>query len=374
MQRFAFFLLLSICTFAQAAVPQPPSVIGRSWLVGDLTSGQVLASRAAEERVEPASLTKLMTAYVVFQAVRDKKLSLDQQARVSERAWRVPGSRMFLQPGRAATVDQLIRGMVIQSGNDACIVLAEAVAGTEDIFVQLMNREAGRLGMKNSHFTNVSGLPDARHYSTAQDLYVLAAALIRDFPELYGEYYSQKEFRYNNISQPNRNLLLWIDPSVDGVKTGYTEAAGYCLVASSKRGERRLLSVLLGSNSEAARAQESQKLLNWGFQFFDAVKLHSAGAPVKALDVYKGAEGAVKAGFRDDLFVTVPKGEADKLKAELLSEQPLLAPVAQGQRVGTLRISFDGKPLGEYPVVALETVPVAGFFRRAWDTLRLWLK
>jgi len=374
MQRLAFFLLLSICAFAQAAVPQPPSVIGRSWLVGDLTSGQVLASRAAEERVEPASLTKLMTAYVVFQAVRDKKLSLDQQARVSERAWRVPGSRMFLQPGRAATVDQLIRGMVIQSGNDACIVLAEAVAGTEDIFVQLMNREAGRLGMKNSHFTNVSGLPDARHYSTAQDLYVLAAALIRDFPELYGEYYSQKEFRYNNISQPNRNRLLWIDPSVDGVKTGYTEAAGYCLVASSKRGERRLLSVLLGSNSEAARAQESQKLLNWGFQFFDAVKLHSAGAPVKALDVYKGAEGAVKAGFRDDLFVTVPKGEADKLKAELLSEQPLLAPVAQGQRVGTLRISFDGKPLGEYPVVALETVPVAGFFRRAWDTLRLWLK
>jgi len=374
MQRLAFFLLLSICAFAQAAVPQPPSVIGRSWLVGDLTSGQVLASRAAEERVEPASLTKLMTAYVVFQAVRDKKLSLDQQARVSERAWRVPGSRMFLQPGRAATVDQLIRGMVIQSGNDACIVLAEAVAGTEDIFVQLMNREAGRLGMKNSHFTNVSGLPDARHYSTAQDLYVLTAALIRDFPELYGEYYSQKEFRYNNISQPNRNRLLWIDPSVDGVKTGYTEAAGYCLVASSKRGERRLLSVLLGSNSEAARAQESQKLLNWGFQFFDAVKLHSAGAPVKALDVYKGAEGAVKAGFRDDLFVTVPKGEADKLKAELLSEQPLLAPVAQGQRVGTLRISFDGKPLGEYPVVALETVPVAGFFRRAWDTLRLWLK
>jgi len=366
------FLLLPV--FAYAAAPQPPAISGRSWVVGDLSSGQVLLARKPDERVEPASLTKLMTAYVVFQAVRDKKLSLDQQARVSERAWRVPGSRMFLQPGRAATVDQLIRGMVIQSGNDACIVLAEAVAGTEDIFVQLMNREAGRLGMKNSHFTNVSGLPDARHYSTAQDLYVLTAALIRDFPELYGEYYSQKEFRYNNISQPNRNRLLWIDPSVDGVKTGYTEAAGYCLVASSKRGERRLLSVLLGSNSEAARAQESQKLLNWGFQFFDAVKLHSAGAPVKALDVYKGAEGAVKAGFRDDLFVTVPKGEADKLKAELLSEQPLLAPVAQGQRVGTLRISFDGKPLGEYPVVALETVPVAGFFRRAWDTLRLWLK
>ena len=373
MQRFAFVLLF-LCASAQAALPQPPSVIGRSWLVGDLTSGQVLAARGAEERIEPASLTKLMTAYVVFQAVREKKLSLDQQARVSERAGRAPGSRMFLQPGRPATVDELIRGMVVQSGNDACIALAEAVAGSEEAFVALMNREAERLGMKNSRFVNVTGLPDARHYSTARDLYILAGALIRDFPDLYGEYYSQKEFRYNNIAQPNRNRLLWIDPSVDGVKTGHTEAAGYCLIASSKRGERRLLSVLLGSTSEAARAQESQKLLNWGFQFYDTVKLHSAGAPVKALDVYKGAEGAVKAGFRDDLFVTVPKGEADKLKAELLSEQPLLAPVAQGQRVGTLRISFDGKPLGEYPVVALETVPAAGFFRRAWDTLRLWLK
>ena len=373
MQRL-IFVFLFFCACAQAAAPQPPSIIGRSWVVGDLTSGQTLAAKLPDERIEPASLTKLMTAYVVFQAVREKKLALDQQVRVSERAWHAPGSRMFVQPGRPVTVDELIRGMVVQSGNDACIALSEAVAGVEEVFVQLMNREAARLGMKNTNFTNVSGLPDARHYSTAQDLYIVAAALIRDFPDLYGQYYSLKEFRYNNITQPNRNRLLWIDPSVDGVKTGHTEAAGYCLVASSKRGERRLLSVLLGSSSEATRAQESQKLLNWGFQFYDAVKLHSAGAPVKALDVYKGSERAVKAGFRGDLFVTVPKGEADKLKADLLSEQPLLAPVAQGQRVGTLRVMFDGKPLGEYPVVALETVPVAGFFRRAWDTLRLWLK
>jgi D-alanyl-D-alanine carboxypeptidase (penicillin-binding protein 5/6) len=264
--------------------------------------------------------------------------------------------------------------MVIQSGNDACIALAELVANSEDAFAALMNKDAAQLGMKNTKFMNSSGLPDPQHYSTARDLEVLAAALIRDYPAYYGQYYSQKEFRYNNISQPNRNRLLWIDPSVDGVKTGHTEAAGYCLVASSKRGERRLLSVLLGSTSEAARAQESQKLLNWGFQYYDTVKLQSAGAPVKALDVYKGAESAVQAGFQNDLFVTVPKGQADKLRAELLSEQPLLAPVAQGQRVGTLRVALDGKPLGEYPVVALETVPAAGFFRRAWDTLRLWLK
>jgi len=348
--------------------------MGKSWLIGDLSSNQILAAEKPDERFEPASLTKLMTAYLVFGAVRDRKLALDQQARVSERAWRAPGSRMFIQPGRPVTVDELIRGMVVQSGNDACIALAEAVGGAEEVFVQMMNREAARLGMKNSHFMNASGLPDARHYSTAQDLYLLSAALIRDFPDLYGQYYSQKEFRYNNITQPNRNRLLWIDPSVDGVKTGHTEAAGYCLIASSRRGERRLLSVLLGSTSEATRAQDSQKLLNWGYQFFDSVKLHGAGDVVKSLEIWKGSQRAVNAGFRSDLLVTVPKGEADKLKAELASQQPLVAPVAQGQRVATLRVTFDGKPLGEYPLVALDAVSEAGIWRRAWDTLRLWFK
>jgi D-alanyl-D-alanine carboxypeptidase (penicillin-binding protein 5/6) len=374
MTRFIAILLAVLGTAAQAAAPQPPSIIGKSWMVGDLSSNQVLASQKADERIEPASLTKLMTAYLVFTALRDKKLSPEQQVRVSERAWRAPGSRMFVQPGRPVTVDELTRGMIIQSGNDACIALAEAIAGDEEVFVQMMNREAARLGMKNSHFTNASGLPDAQHYTTAQDLYILTAALIRDFPDLYGQYYSQKEFRYNNISQPNRNRLLWIDPSVDGVKTGHTEAAGYCLIASSKRGERRILSVLLGSTSEATRAQESQKLLNWGYQFFDSVKLHRAGETVKSLEVWKGSERAVKAGFTADLLIAIPKGETDKLKAELASQQPLVAPVAQGQRVGSLRVSLDGKPLGEYPLVALEAVPEAGIFRRGWDTLRLWLK
>jgi D-alanyl-D-alanine carboxypeptidase (penicillin-binding protein 5/6) len=228
--------------------------------------------------------------------------------------------------------------------------------------------------MKNSKFMNASGLPDPQHYSTARDLYLLASALIRDFPEQYAQYYSLKEYRYNGITQMNRNRLLWLDKTVDGMKTGFTDAAGYCLVASSKRNDRRLLSVLLGSTSESTRAQESQKLLNWGFQFFDAVRLYAGGAPVKEVEVWKGARNLVKSGFRNDMVVTVAKGDAAKLKAELLSQSPLVAPVAEGDRVGVLRVTLDGKPVGEYPVVALEAVPVAGFFGRAWDTLRLWVK
>jgi serine-type D-Ala-D-Ala carboxypeptidase (penicillin-binding protein 5/6) len=374
MPRILLVFLSLFCALVQAAPPQAPSIVGRSWMLGDLSSGQVLVAQKAEERVEPASLTKLMTAYVVFQALRDKKLSLDQQVNVSERAWRSPGSRMFIQPRRPVSADELIRGMVVQSGNDACIALAEAVAGNEEVFVQMMNREAARIGMKATKFMNSTGLPNPQHYSTAQDLYLLATALIRDFPKEYAQYYSQKEFRYNNITQPNRNRLLWLDPSVDGVKTGHTEAAGYCLIASSNRGGRRLVSVLLGSTSESTRAQESQKLLNWGFQFFDSVKLHPANQSVKAIEVWKGADNEVKAGFKNDIIITVPKGEADNLKAELLTQQPLVAPVAQGQRVGTLRVSREGKPIGEYPLVALEGVAVAGIFGRAWDTLRLWLK
>jgi D-alanyl-D-alanine carboxypeptidase (penicillin-binding protein 5/6) len=374
MRRFLAVALLAFASLAQAAAPQPPSLVARSWVLGDVSSGQTLAAQKADERIEPASLTKIMTAYVVFQALRDKKLELAQTVHVSERAWRVPGSRMFIEPRRPVSVEELIRGVVVQSGNDACIALAEAVAGSEEAFARMMNREAARLGLKNSHFVNATGLPDPQHYSTARDLYLLTAALIRDFPAQYAQFYSQKEFRYNNISQPNRNRLLWLDPSVDGVKTGHTEAAGYCLVASSSRGARRLLSVLLGSTSESARAQESQKLLNWGFQFFDSVKLHKGRQLVKAIEVWKGAADDVQAGFQGDIIVTVPKGEADKLKAELLSQQPLVAPVAEGQRVGTLRVSYDGKPLGEYPLVALQAVATAGIFGRAWDTLRLWLK
>jgi len=369
------FIVFFTSLVANAAAPQPPGVVAHAWLLVDLSGNhQVLGGERADERIEPASLTKLMTAYLVFTALREKKISLEQQVRVSEHAWRAPGSRMFIQPGRPVTVDELIRGMEVQSGNDACIALAELVAGSEDVFVQMMNREADRLGMKNSHFMNASGLPDAQHYSTAQDLYLLAASLIRDFPEYYSQYYAIKEFRYNNITQPNRNRLLWLDPSVDGVKTGHTEAAGYCMIASSRRSGRRLLAVVLGSTSEAARAQESLKLLNWGFQFFDGVKLYGAGATAKEIEVWKGAQKRVKAGFKGDVVVTVPKGEGDKLQAELVSQQPLVAPVAQGQRIGTLRVALEGKPLGEFPLLALEAVEPAGWLARAWDTLRLWLK
>jgi D-alanyl-D-alanine carboxypeptidase (penicillin-binding protein 5/6) len=374
MPRLFLFLIFILPALAQAQAPQPPQVTGRAWMVVDVSSGQILAAEKPDERFEPASLTKLMTAYLVFAALKEKKLALEQQVNVSERAWRAPGSRMFIEPKKPVSVDELIRGMIVQSGNDACIALAEQLAGSEEAFAGMMNREAERLGMKNTKYMNASGLPDPQHFSTARDLHLLASALIRDFPEQYAQYYSLREYRYNGITQPNRNRLLWLDSTVDGMKTGFTEAAGYCLVASSKRGPRRMLSVLLGTTSESMRAQESQKLLNWGFQFFDAVRLYAGNAPVKEIEVWKGARASLKAGFRDDLVVTVPKGQGEKLKAELLSQSPLVAPVAAGSRVGNLRVTLDGKPLGEYPVIALEEVPAAGIFVRAWDTLRLWVR
>jgi len=368
------FLLLCFAAGVAAAEPKAPPVAGRAWIVADLTSGQVLGAQRPDERVEPASLTKLMTAYVVFTALREGKLTPGQAVPVSTRAARAAGSRMFLEAGRPARVDDLVRGMIVQSGNDACIALAEALAGTEQAFVERMNREAGRLGMANSRFENVTGLPHAGHYSSARDLYLLSAALIRDFPQDYARYYAQKEFAYNNVVQPNRNRLLWLDASVDGVKTGHTESAGYCLVASSRRNGRRLLSVLLGASSENARVQESQRLLNWGFQFFDSVRLYAAGEPVRSLEVWKGAAPAVRVGLAEDLVVAVPRGEADRLRAELVSSQPLVAPLAGGQKVGAVRVSFDGKPFGEHAAVTLEPVAEAGLLGRAWDTLRLWVK
>ena len=374
MLRYCFFLFHFLPALAMAQAPQPPQVTGRAWMVVDVSSDQILAAEKPDERFEPASLTKLMTAYLVFAALKEKKLSLEQQVNVSERAWRAPGSRMFIEPRKPVSVSELIQGMIVQSGNDACIALAEQLAGSEEAFAGMMNREAERLGMKNTRYMNSSGLPDPQHYSTARDLYLLAIALIRDFPEQYAQYYSQREYRYDGIIQPNRNRLLWLDNTVDGVKTGFTEAAGYCLVASSKRGPRRLLSVLLGSTSETMRAQESQKLLNWGFQLFDAVRLYAGNAPVKEIEIWKGARATLKAGFRADLLVTVPRGQGERLKAELLALSPLVAPIAAGARVGNLRVTLDGRPLGEYPVVALEEVPAAGIFVRGWDTLRLWLR
>lgn len=377
-----FLSVLAGCTLALSLFPPiasaqlaPPAPVleAKAWLLLDVNSGQVLASQKADERFEPASLTKLMTAYVAFSALKQKSLRLDQVIPVSTRAWKVEGSRMFIEPNKPVTVDELLHGVIIQSGNDASTALAEAIGGSEEVFAQMMNREAKRLGLANTHFTNATGLPNPELRSTAQDLSQLVVALIRDFPEYY-PLYSQKEYRYNNITQSNRNRLLWLDPTVDGVKTGYTENAGYCLITSARRGERRLVSVVLGTASESARATESQKLLNWGFQFYDSVRVYARNQPVTQLRVWKGASDMVKAGFTSDLYVALPKGQGDKLKATVESLQPLLAPVSPGQRVATLKLEIDGKPWRELPVVALEPVPVAGIFGRAWDTLRLLFK
>jgi len=377
MRRYLAFLFFALpLFFAQAGNAQipPPTVAAKAWLLLDMSSGQLIASQAPNERFEPASLTKLMTAYIAFAAIKNKQLSLTQALPVSEKAWRAQGSRMFIDPKNPVTVEELLRGMIVQSGNDACIALAEAIAGSEESFAQLMNKEAARLGMKNTHFTNSSGLPDPQHYSSAGDLALLASALIRDFPEFYAQLYSMKEYRYNNITQHNRNRLLWLDPNVDGVKTGYTDNAGYCLIASAKRGPRRLLSVVLGTASDSVRAQESLKLLNYGFQFYESVRLYEKNQAVSTLEVWKGSENRLKAGFQTEMFVTLPRGQADKVKADFVSQQPLVAPISVGQRVGTLRVMVESGLVAEYPVVALDSVGIAGYFGRTWDTFRLWFK
>jgi D-alanyl-D-alanine carboxypeptidase (penicillin-binding protein 5/6) len=375
MRLFALLLLLVPAALAaqQTTPPGPPPIAARAYILTDFNSGQQLVSQNPNQRIEPASLTKLMTAYLTFAALKQKTLKTDQIVPVSPRAWKSEGSRMFIEPNKPVSVEELIKGMIVQSGNDACIALAEAIGGTEEVFAQMMNREAQRLGMKNTHFMNSTGLPHPQHYTTGYDLSLLAAAIIRDFPEHY-QYYSIKEYRYNNISQSNRNRLLWVDPTVDGMKTGFTENAGYCLITSARRGPRRLISVVLGTNSESMRATESQKLLNYGFQFYDTAKLYEKNQAVSTVKVWKGGSNTVKAGFAYDLFLSVPKGAAEKLKASIETQQPLLAPIAAGQKIGVLRVELDGKPYGEFPVVALEEVPVAGILGRGWDSLRLLFK
>jgi D-alanyl-D-alanine carboxypeptidase (penicillin-binding protein 5/6) len=370
-----FSLVLAAASFAQSPSPlvPPPAIAARSFLLLDYHSRQTLAAQNASERVEPASLTKLMTAYLTFAALKQKRIEPAQTVPVSERAWKAEGSRMFIEPRKPVTVEELMRGMIVQSGNDACLALAELVGGSEEAFAKMMNEQAQRLGMKNTNFMNSTGLPNPQHYSTAQDLALLAIAIIRDFPE-YHPLYAMKEYRYNNVTQANRNRLLWTDPTVDGMKTGYTENAGYCLIASARRGERRLLSVVLGAASETARAAESQKLLNYGFQNYDSVKLYEKSQTVTSLPVWKGMINSVKAGFLDDLYVSLPKGQADKVKASLESRQPLLAPVAAGQPIGAMKLTLDGKPYAEVPVVALENVALAGVFGRGWDSIRLLFK
>jgi len=378
----ALVALLAPTPALAQAQPIAPTLAARNWMLVDFTSGQVLAAQEPNARVDPASLTKLMTDYLTLAAVRDKKLRLDQAVpvpvnlykRVDQRAESV----MFIPPGKTATVDDLLHGLIIQSGNDAAIVLAEAVAGSETTFVDMMNREAKRMGMTGTSYRNPTGMSHPEHYTTAADLAILVKHLINDFPEYY-KLYSKKEFTYNNIKQSNRNRLLWVDPTVDGVKTGHTDAAGYCLIASAKRvqadgSERRLLSVVLGTASSAARAEESLKLLNWGFQNFDTVKLYDKGQAVATPQVWKGTASEVKLGFDRPLYLTVPKGRKPDIKPVLDRKDPLVAPLTAGERVGTLKVSVDGKVVAEVPVQALESVPLASMFGRAWDSVRLMFK
>ncbi len=382
MKRLLTFCLsaaMALSTFAQA--PQPPEVAARHYLLLDLSSRQVLAEREADVQADPASLTKLMTAYLVFAAIRDKKLGLEQTLPVSQRAWaerKGGGSLMFIDTTMTPKVDDLLKGMIVQSGNDASVVLAEAVGGSLDVFVGMMNRQAQAWGLKNTQFRNVTGLSEAGHYASSRDIATIASKIITDFPDFY-TYYSIRQFSYNRIKQDNRNLLLGRDPTVDGMKTGYTDTAGYCLVASAVRempnGKRRLLSVVLGTASREARAGESQKLLNWGFQAWDSVRLFEAGKPVLTVPVWKGKAAEAQLGAPGALFVSVPKGEGDKLKTQIERTDPLLAPLAQGQQVGQIKVSTaGGTSVATVPLVVMQPVELAGIVSRTWDALRLWIK
>jgi D-alanyl-D-alanine carboxypeptidase (penicillin-binding protein 5/6) len=375
--RFLVFFLALLPLAASHAQPIPvPTLSARAWLLMDYATGQVLASHEADTRLEPASLTKVMTTYLVADALAQKTLSLQQPVTVSERAWRTQGSRSFVPVNKGVSVDELFKGMVIQSGNDASVALAEAIGGSEDAFAGMMNRTAQRMGLKDTNFLNASGYfdgPAPNHYSTARDLARLAAALIRDHPETHA-LHATKEYTYNGIRQHNRNRLLWADPTVDGLKTGHSNAAGFCLIATAKRGPRRLISVVLGTATEEARARDSLNLLNWGFTGFDAVKLYDKGQAISQLKVFKGAQNLVSAGFSEDFVVSVPRGMADKISVQLVSQQPLVAPVSAGSRIGTLKLTVAGEPWGEYPVVAQNAVPVAGLFGRLWDDLRLFFQ
>lgn len=394
MKKLISTLAAAFCFTVAAQTLQPPEIAARSYLLFDVTANQLLAEREIDVPVEQASLTKLMTAYLVFDALRSKKIDLKQTLPVSERAWKMPGSRMFIDPKMMVPVEDLIKGMIVQSGNDATIALAEGVGGTVERFVQLMNEQAKALGMKSTSYKNPEGLTEPGHTTTARDLSILAIRLMHDFPD-YVAYYAMKKYRYPGTpaaNESNRNLLLFRDPSVDGLKTGHTNAAGYCLIATARRdfaslgapgaapgspeavGSRRLLSIVLGAASENARASESQKLLNWGYTSFEAIKLFEAGQPVVSPEVWKGKSATVKLGRPQAIVVTVPTGSAAKLKTEVVRADPLVAPIAKGYQLATLKVTSGEQLVAEVPLVALDAVEEAGLFGRTWDALRLWIK
>ena len=384
-------VLVSFAVFlpvAQAQIPQPPEVAARSYLLLDVTANQILAAKDIDSPVEPASLTKLMTEYLVFDALKSKKIDLKQTFSVSERAWKMPGSRMFIDPKMKVPVEDLIKGMVVQSGNDATMALAEGVGGTAEHFVQLMNEQAKALGMKSTTYKNPEGLTEPGHTTTARDLSILSTRLMQDFPDYIG-YSAIRKYRYAGTpaaNDTNRNTLLFRDPTVDGLKTGHTDAAGYCMIATARRdfpnlgvgatpGPRRLLAIVLGTTSDSARANESQKLLNWGYTAFEAVKLFDAGQAVASPNVWKGKSGTVKLGRPEAIVIAIAAGSSAKVQTQLARPDPLVAPFVKGQALGTLKVSLGGgQTVVDVPLVALEAVEEAGILGRAWDAIRLWIK
>ncbi|MBN2864557.1 MAG: D-alanyl-D-alanine carboxypeptidase [Thiotrichales bacterium] len=376
---FAFFLSLNAHAEPQTlpapgvpaaphVVPSAPQIAGTSHLLIDFNSGKVLAEKKPNDRVEPASLTKIMTGYVVINELNNGNMSMDEMVTISEKAWKMPGSKMFIEVGKKVSVRDLIKGMVIQSGNDASVALAEHIAGSEAVFAQLMNKYAETLGMTNTHFMNATGLPDPEHYTSAHDLALLTTALITKFPEEYS-WYSQKKFTFNGITQFNRNKLLWQDPTVDGLKTGHTESAGYCLVSSAKRDEMRLISVVLGTNSSEKRIQETQKLLNYGFRFFETHPLYKANQRLNDIKVWEGTKDILGIGLAKDLSVTIPRGQYKNLKIESSVEEDLVAPIAAGQELGTLHITLGDEVIAEEKLVALSAVEEGSFFKKIIDQI-----
>jgi len=353
------------------AIPAPPSLAARSYLLMDFNSGKILAEKEPDMVLEPASITKLMTAYVVFHELRKGSLQLSDTVRVSEKAWRMGGSKMFIKVDTDVTVENLLKGMIVQSGNDACVALAERIAGSEEVFAGLMNQYAQQLGMNNTFYENATGWPGENHVTTARDIAILSTALIRDFPQLYA-WFAEKSFTYNDIEQPNRNTLLWRDPSVDGLKTGHTDAAGYCLAASAKQGDMRLISVVMGEPSEKQRADDSQSLLRYGFKFYETHRLYAAGGEIKQARVWKGAANELSIGLARDLHVTIPRGRYDELEAQMDLVSVLTAPIAENAELGELIVSFEGEVETSAPLLALTAVERGGWWRRFSDGVALW--
>ena len=375
---FMYLLTLMLASLlvshaALAALPPAPSVDARAYVLIDYNSGKILAGDKADERMEPASLTKIMTVYVVLNELKAGKIKLSDNVLISEKAWRMEGSRTFVEVGKTVPLEVLLKGLVVQSGNDATVALAEHAAGSEEVFVSMMNQVAQKLGMSKTRFANSTGLPDANHYTTANDLALLTQAMIRDYPEHYS-WYSIKEFSYNGIKQHNRNKLLWMDPTVDGVKTGHTESAGYCLISSAKQNEMRLIAVVMGTKSENARAIESQKLLGYGFRFFESHQLYQPGKALANARVWKGSQQNLELGVARETYITVPRDQYGNLKATIKLSPSIVAPVSKGAQYGTVELTLAGEKITEYPLVALQAIPEGGFFSRLVDGAKMLLQ